>query len=62
MSDLPDFQKLRHNPKHHLGLGDVRITVAQQEAIEQRIAELEAELTTSRKEWNSLLEKVEARL
>ena len=43
MSDFPDFKKLRFDPNHHLGMGDVRITIAQQEAITDRIAELEAE-------------------
>ena len=36
-----DFQKLRNDPAHHLGLGDIRLTIAQQEEIEARVAELE---------------------
>lgn len=27
------FSRLRHNPKHHLGLGDIRLTIAQQDEI-----------------------------
>lgn len=27
------FKKLRNNPRHHLCLGDVRLTLAQQEAL-----------------------------
>jgi hypothetical protein len=27
------FHKLRFDPKHHLGLGDIRLTIAQQEEI-----------------------------
>ena len=42
MSDLPNFKELRHDPDHHLGLGDVRITVAQQDAIDAQIERLEA--------------------
>ena len=43
MSDLPDFKKLRHDERHHLGLGDVRLTIAQQDAIDAEIKRLEAE-------------------
>lgn len=39
-----DFEKLRHDPDFHLGLGDVRLTIGMQEEIEARIKELEAEL------------------
>ena len=27
------FMKLRFDPKHHLGLGDIRLTIGQQEEI-----------------------------
>ena len=27
------FAKLRHDPKHHLGLGDIRLTMAQQQEV-----------------------------
>lgn len=27
------FSKLRHDPDHHLGLGDIRITIGMQEEI-----------------------------
>ena len=27
------FNKMRHDDKHHLGLGDIRLTIAQQEEI-----------------------------
>ena len=35
-----DFNKLRFNNKHHLGLGDIRITIGQQEEIEKVVADL----------------------
>lgn len=39
---MRDFQKLRHDPDHHLGLGDIRLTVAQQDEIETEITRLRA--------------------
>jgi len=35
------FQELRHDPKVHLGLGDVRLTMDQQDEISNYIAKLE---------------------
>ena len=35
------FKELRFNEKHHLGLGDIRLTHAQQMEIEDYIQELE---------------------
>jgi hypothetical protein len=35
------FEGLRNDPEHHLGLGDVRFTVAMQEAIVSEIEELQ---------------------
>ena len=37
------FHELRHDKNHHLGLGDIRLTVGQQEEIEAMFAALEAE-------------------
>ena len=34
---MVDFHALRHDSAHHLGLGDVRLTVAQQEEIENAL-------------------------
>jgi hypothetical protein len=31
------FQQLRFDPNHHLGLGDIRLTLAEQEEIVERI-------------------------
>ena len=39
-----DFNALRHNPNHHLGLGDIRLTVAQQDEIEWQLSRLAGEL------------------
>ncbi len=39
-----DFHQLRHDPAHHLGLGDVRITISQQQEIEQVVTDLLAAL------------------
>ena len=33
------FNKLRHDDKHHLGLGDIRLTIGQQEEIIRLIEE-----------------------
>ena len=44
MSDLPNFKELRYDPDHHLGLGDVRLTIAQQDAIDAKIERLRAAL------------------
>jgi len=38
-----DFKKLRFDEAHHLGLGDIRITIGQQQELEEERAELEAE-------------------
>ena len=35
------FYELRHNPKAHIGLGDVRLTMGQQDEIANYIAKLE---------------------
>jgi len=35
------FQELRHNPKAHIGLGDVRLTMGQQDEVSNYIAKLE---------------------
>ena len=37
------FTKLRHDPNHHLGLGDIRLTVAQQHEIEVMYNKLKVE-------------------
>jgi hypothetical protein len=42
-----DFKELRHDPSHHLGLGDVRLTIRQQEEIEAEIAAIRADLEAS---------------
>lgn len=34
------FQKLRHSERHHQGLGDVRLTLAQQEELVERFEDL----------------------
>lgn len=34
------FARLRKNPRHHLGLGDVRLTLAQQEDLVWAFAEM----------------------
>ncbi|KKL53837.1 hypothetical protein LCGC14_2271420 [marine sediment metagenome] len=39
-----DFKALRHDPAHHLGLGDVRLTIGQQQEIEQVVTDLLAAL------------------
>lgn len=36
-----DFHKLRHDKNHHLGMGDVRITMAQQDELEAMLVALE---------------------
>lgn len=39
MNDIGQyFQRLRSNKRHHLGLGDVRLTLAQQEALAEKFA------------------------
>lgn len=35
-----DFKALRFDPEHHLGMGDVRLTIAQQDEIEAEIDRL----------------------
>lgn len=41
MHDLGEyFQNLRNNKRHHLGLGDVRLTLAQQEALVEKFVAL----------------------
>ena len=39
-----DFKSLRFDPAHHLGLGDIRLTIDQQQEVEQTIADLLAAL------------------
>ena len=36
------FHRLRHNKRHHLGLGDVRLTLAQQEALVNKFETMRA--------------------
>lgn len=49
MSNLAEyFRELRSNPAHHLGLGDIRLTIGQQEEI--------AAMTTPPPEWRSAAE------
>lgn len=36
------FKSLRFNPSHHLGLGDIRLTVSQQEEITELIKRMES--------------------
>ena len=38
------FHDLRHDPDHHIGLGDIRLTIAQQDDIADEIDRLRAEL------------------
>ncbi len=35
-----DFTILRNDTKHHLGLGDIRLTIDQQQEIEQTVTDL----------------------
>jgi hypothetical protein len=35
------FIEKRHNPKHHDGLGDIRLTIAEQEEIVEYVKQLE---------------------
>jgi len=35
-----DFEKMRFDETHHLGLGDVRLTIGQQQELEEENAEL----------------------
>lgn len=44
-----DFHELRHDPAHHLGLGDVRLTIDQQEEIETTVNSLYSELVIVRR-------------
>ena len=46
MIDADWFKKLRFDEKHHLGLGDIRLTIAQQEEIVSIIERQRAELET----------------
>lgn len=39
------FKRLRLNPHFHLGMGDVRLTLGMQQAIEQELARLQCQLT-----------------
>ena len=39
-----DFKALRFDENHHLGLGDIRLTIGQQEEIEAEIERLRAAL------------------
>ena len=42
MNDVVDyFQRLRNNKRHHLGLGDVRLTLAQQDALAEKFAAMQ---------------------
>ena len=53
------FQELRHDPKAHLGLGDVRLTMGQQDEIANYIAKLEDLLLCAAAHyWASELDKV----
>ena len=38
------FERLRHDEAHHLGMGDIRLTIGQQEWIEAREHNLEARI------------------
>ena len=44
------FRAMRFNDNKHLGLGDVRLTLWEQEQIEKEFAELEARLATAEAE------------
>jgi len=37
---IPSFKELRFDKNHHLGLGDVRLTIAMQEEIDVHVAKL----------------------
>jgi len=45
------FRAMRFNDNKHLGLGDVRLTLWEQEQIEKEFADLEARLATPRLRW-----------
>ncbi len=44
MSIRDEFNALRFDSAHHLGLGDIRLTIAQQEDIAARVEAAEAEV------------------
>jgi hypothetical protein len=48
------FETLRFNPKHHLGLGDIRLTIAQQD----EIVEIVKHIITKNKRWNHDRQKI----
>jgi hypothetical protein len=53
MSEISDyFDKLRHDKNHHLGLGDIRLTVAQQQEIEAMFERLEGEMEVYMTEYD----------
>ena len=41
---MVNFKKLRFDSAHHLGLGDIRLTLGQQQEIEQIVGDLLAAL------------------
>jgi hypothetical protein len=58
-SDIPEFFWLRLDERFHLGLGDVRITMDMQDAIEARIEELECHLAISKGKHENCIAEVE---
>ena len=51
------FRAMRFNDNKHLGLGDVRLTLWEQEQIEKEFADLEARLATAEGELKIAKEK-----
>jgi len=55
IEQLTGFREMRFDKHHHLGLGDIRLTIAQQDEIEGRIANLERENAEMREFIGDLL-------
>lgn len=43
------FKKLRFDKNHHLGLGDIRLTIAQQEEIIKEFKKMKKEIKSAKK-------------
>jgi len=53
------FRAMRFNDNKHLGLGDVRLTLWEQEQIEKEFAELEARCAELKAALNDAIESIE---